>query len=65
MFIAEQKTAPRKYYGQIGVAVNGIAENGPISLVTATKLSSSPLAAITVDKMSSSPIGKFCKMHII
>jgi len=37
--------------------VNGISGNGPISLVTTTKLSSSPLAAITVEKTASSPIG--------
>jgi hypothetical protein len=31
---------------------------GAISLVTATKLSSSPLAAITVEKTANSPVGK-------
>jgi len=54
--ITEQKMVPKKFYGQIN-GVNGIPENGPISLVTTTKLSSSPLAAITVDKIASSPIG--------
>jgi hypothetical protein len=37
--------------------VNGVSTGGPISLVTATKLSSSPLAAITVEKTANSPIG--------
>jgi len=47
--------AAKKLYGHMN-GVNGIG-NGPISLVTTTKLSSSPLAAITVEKTASSPIG--------
>lgn len=45
-----------KIFSQMN-GMNGMSGPGPISLVTATKLSSSPLAAITVEKTANSPVG--------
>ncbi|CAL8115840.1 unnamed protein product [Orchesella dallaii] len=51
-----EKVSGKKVLGRVN-GVNGVSAGGPISLVTATKLSSSPLAAITVEKTANSPIG--------
>ncbi|XP_021943365.1 myotubularin-related protein DDB_G0290005 isoform X2 [Folsomia candida] len=52
----DRMMSEKKHYGQIN-GINGMSGPGPISLVTATKLSSSPLAAITVEKTANSPVG--------
>jgi hypothetical protein len=52
----EDRISNKKHYGQIN-GINGMSGTGAISLVTATKLSSSPLAAITVEKTANSPVG--------
>lgn len=58
VFFIGDKISGKKVLGRVN-GVNGVSNGGPISLVTATKLSSSPLAAITVEKTANSPIGNF------